>query len=34
MFERTIIEQLRRWKDKPDRKPMMMLGVRLVGKTA
>lgn len=33
MFERTIIEQLRRWKDKPDRKPMMMLGARQVGKT-
>lgn len=33
MFERTIIEQLRRWNDKPDRKPMMMLGARQVGKT-
>lgn len=33
MFERSIIEQLKRWKDKPDRKPMMMLGARQVGKT-
>lgn len=33
MFDRTIIEQLRRWKDKPDRKPLMMLGARQVGKT-
>lgn len=33
MFERSIIEQLKRWKDKPDRKPMMMFGARQVGKT-
>lgn len=33
MFERSIIEQLKQWKDKPDRKPMMMLGARQVGKT-
>lgn len=33
MFERSIIEQLKQWKNKPDRKPMMMLGARQVGKT-
>lgn len=33
MFEISIIEQLKCWKDKPDRKPMMMLGARQVGKT-
>lgn len=33
MFERNVTEQLRRWKEKPDRKPLMMLGARQVGKT-
>lgn len=33
MFERNVIEQLRRWKDKPDRKPLLMLGARQVGKS-
>lgn len=33
MFERTVIQQLKQWKDKPDRKPMMMFGARQVGKT-
>lgn len=33
MFERAIVEDLRRWKNKPDRKPLMMLGARQVGKT-
>ena len=34
MFERRIINALKRWKDKPDRKPLMMLGARQVGKTS
>lgn len=33
MFRRSIIEQLKQWKDKPDRKPLMLLGARQVGKT-
>lgn len=33
MFKRKIIEQLRKWNDKPDRKPLMLLGARQVGKT-
>ena len=33
MFRRSIVEQLKQWKDKPDRKPLMLLGARQVGKT-
>ena len=33
MFRRYIIEKLRIWKDKSDRKPLMLLGARQVGKT-
>ena len=33
MFKRGIIKQLEQWKDKPDRKPLMLLGARQVGKT-
>lgn len=33
MFKRSIIKQLEQWKDKPDRKPLMLLGARQVGKT-
>ena len=33
MFRRSIIEQLKQWKDKPDRKPLILLGARQVGKT-
>ncbi len=34
MFERKIMAQLRRWQTKEDRKPLMMLGARQVGKTS
>lgn len=34
MFNRKIIEELKVWKEKADRKPLMMLGARLVGKTS
>lgn len=34
MFNRKIIEELKAWKDKSDRKPLMMLGARQVGKTS
>lgn len=34
MFERTITKQLIAWKSKDDRKPMIMLGARQVGKTS
>ena len=33
MFKRSIIKRLEQWKDKPDRKPLMLLGARQVGKT-
>lgn len=33
MFERNVIKQLKQWKGKQDRKPLMMLGARQVGKT-
>ena len=33
MFKRSIIKKLEQWKDKPDRKPLMLLGARQVGKT-
>ena len=34
MFNRTIIHELKQWKDSKDRKPLMMLGARQVGKTS
>ncbi len=34
MFDRKIISQLKRWQGKEDRKPLMMLGARQVGKTS
>ena len=34
MFDRKIIQQLTVWKNKEDRKPLMMLGARQVGKTS
>lgn len=33
MFERNVIGQLKLWKAKSDRKPLLMLGARQVGKT-
>ena len=32
-MERLIMEDLIRWKDKPDRKPLIVEGVRQCGKT-
>lgn len=32
-MQRNIIEQLRRWKDKKNRKPLVLAGARQVGKT-
>lgn len=32
-MERKIIKQLKLWKDNPDRKPLILLGARQVGKT-
>jgi len=34
MFNRAIIKELEAWKNKEDRKPLMMLGARQVGKTS
>ena len=34
MFNRTIINDLKHWKEQKDRKPLMMLGARQVGKTS
>ena len=34
MFDRKIIAQLKEWQVKEDRKPLMMLGARQVGKTS
>ena len=34
MFNRTIIHELEQWKERKDRKPLMMLGARQVGKTS
>ncbi len=34
MFDRKIIIQLKKWQAKEDRKPLMMLGARQVGKTS
>ena len=33
MFKRTILRQLQAWKDRPDRKPLILRGARQVGKT-
>ncbi|MBI1871717.1 MAG: ATP-binding protein [Chlamydiae bacterium] len=33
MFERAIIKYLEKWKDRPDRKPLILRGARQVGKT-
>ena len=30
---RTILEQLKQWKEKPNRKPLVLAGARQVGKT-
>ena len=32
-MERTVYQKLLEWKDAPDRKPLVMLGARQVGKT-
>lgn len=32
MFDRKIIIELKKWQTKEDRKPLMMLGARQVGK--
>ncbi len=32
-MKRDILEKLRKWKDKPDRKPLILSGARQVGKT-
>lgn len=32
-MERLVIEQLKKWKENPDRKPLILLGARQVGKT-
>ncbi len=32
-MERFAIEELKRWKEKPDRKPLVLMGARQVGKT-
>ena len=34
MFNRTIIQELKQWRAKKDRKPLIMLGARQVGKTS
>lgn len=34
MFNRAITKELEAWKNKEDRKPLMMLGARQVGKTS
>lgn len=34
MFNRTIIHELEQWRERRDRKPLMMLGARQVGKTS
>ena len=33
MFDRTIIEELKKWSTKPDRRPLVLRGARQVGKT-
>ncbi len=32
-MERVLINELHKWKDKPDRKPLILRGARQVGKT-
>ena len=32
-IERTIIEQLKLWKNRLDRKPLLLFGARQIGKT-
>ena len=32
-MERTIYKDLQHWKNRPDRKPLILLGARQVGKT-
>ncbi len=32
-MERKIIKELRKWKDEPERKPLILLGARQAGKT-
>ncbi len=34
MFNRTVIKELEAWKNREDRKPLIMLGARQVGKTS
>lgn len=34
MFNRTVIQELKQWRAKKDRKPLIMLGARQVGKTS
>ena len=34
MFNRIIIQELKQWRAKKDRKPLIMLGARQVGKTS
>jgi len=34
MFDRNILKYLKQWKDKPDRKPLVLRGGRQVGKTS
>ncbi len=34
MFNRTVIKELEVWKNREDRKPLIMLGARQVGKTS
>lgn len=33
MFRRKIVEQLKEWKDRRDRKPLLLSGARQIGKT-
>lgn len=33
MFQRDVLEKLKKWKDKPKRKPLVLRGARQVGKT-
>jgi len=34
LFHRTILSQLKKWSDNPDRKPLILRGARQVGKTS
>ncbi len=33
MIYRTILDELKAWKDSPDRKPLLLKGARQIGKT-